>query len=671
MQLLSDSLHKQLFPGASLPKPPQPLLAISKDHLKLHGLSPEGAAVLPEVSFDLPPLRGSNIREHFHQLGTQMADPYFTLAKDLIEVDLPPMPQKWELSQPGWTKYETDGTWRSVKDLGDETIVSFDVETSWRLSQYPVMATAATPNGWYSWLSPTIFEDPPDNPPAPPERWERRVQPHHPHDLIPLFSASHPRLVIGHNVGYDRARILEEYSLDRTSTRYIDTLALHVATRGITSVQRPAWMKHKKNKLEKLVREAETIEALREQAEQDGDLTFLAYLAEDNTADEAAALQKRWEDVTSMNSLAEVASLHCGYPVDKSVRDRFSDETIRHASQLRPELSDLLTYCANDVRITHDVYKKVMPLFLDSCPHPATFAGVLSMGSSFLPVDESWGAYLRNAEAKYREMDEGVKKALRVLAEKARKEGLKEGDPWSTQLDWTPKPARWPDEQSQTDAESSTSSVTAAAPTPTSMSNSADATTREPAWLRPFANDHKQLVTNQAQRNLLPLLLRMSYKGYPVALLSTEKWCFKVPHESLSDFVDTHGPPVDLGEKDQHLEQCLEHYAFLRIPTIDTPRRVKLNGPSIKPLIKRGELSSPYPELLNCLMGSGLDGLEDQVWDCAQDLLRKGDKNDWGMQLDWSTSEGSKSVSRSEVYMLICSLDRPLVLRFRVSGKVN
>ena len=55
--------------------------------------------------------------------------------------------------------------------------------------------------------------------------------------MIPLGSDDSPRLVIGHNVGYDRVRLGEEYRLERTGTRYLDTMALHIAVAGMTSQQ--------------------------------------------------------------------------------------------------------------------------------------------------------------------------------------------------------------------------------------------------------------------------------------------------------------------------------------------------------------------------------------------------------------------------------------------------
>ena len=64
--------------------------------------------------------------------------------------------------------------------------------------------------------------------------------PQTPDTMIPLGSDASPRLVIGHNVGYDRVRLGEEYRLERTGTRFLDTMALHIAVAGMTSQQVPS-----------------------------------------------------------------------------------------------------------------------------------------------------------------------------------------------------------------------------------------------------------------------------------------------------------------------------------------------------------------------------------------------------------------------------------------------
>lgn len=636
VQLLSEHMHAQLFPGEPLPKVPDNLLAISKDHLQMHGLSPEGAAVLPEISFDMPALEGGNIRQHFHALGNHAAEPYLSMAKDFSQLDLPPMPAQWVVDRPGWTRYAADGSTSSVDSLDGETIVSFDVETLWKVSPYAVMATAASKDAWYSWLSPSVFEDPPAAGTEAGRKpvWDKSTPETCPHTLIPLFKGSKtPAIAIGHNVGYDRQRVAEEYCLEGTQTRWLDTLSLHVATRGITSVQRAAWMKYRKNKVSKAEQCAETAEVLQEEADKNGDSLLAQSLAEWNgSADEAeAGAIKTWEEVTSANSLADVAALHCGIKVDKSIRDRFGDDDIKHASELRPELAELLTYCANDVLTTHKVYKEVLPLFLNSCPHPVSFSGMLTMGSAFLPVDEQWKEYLRNAETKYQELNEGVRQALRHLAENVRLAGPKEDDPWISQLDWTPKAARWADESAPV-AESAP--VTKAKPKASKKSSTV------PRWYAALA-EPSDLATNNSQRYLLPLLMRMSFRGYPVYYLHDHYWCFKAPLEAVADLCSVHGAPVELSPKDAALEPLLDDAVFFRIPLHSEARRTKLVGKGVKKDVANGLLTSPYADLLNRLTSAGPDTVVDQLMTCAKDMLKDGRETEWGTQLDWTIDSSS------------------------------
>lgn len=53
-----------------------------------------------------------------------------------------------------------------------------------------------------------------------------------------------------------------------------------------------------------------------------------------------------------------------------------------------------MQYCGEDVFYTHEVLQRVLPLFLDRCPHPVTLAGMLEMGSAYLPVNDSWEEFI-------------------------------------------------------------------------------------------------------------------------------------------------------------------------------------------------------------------------------------------------------------------------------------
>lgn len=570
------------------------------------------------------------------------------MAKDFGQAQLPDMPRSWVLDRPGWTRYR-DGEVEAVADLGNETMVSFDVETLYKLSRYPCMATAVTPNAWYSWLSPKIFEAPPVTPSPSRERWEQVTPAEHPNDLIPLFRGDAPRIVIGHNVGYDRARIAEEYELKRTSTRFLDTLSLHVATRGITSNQRPAWMAYRKNKKEKQQREGAFLQELQNIAAEEGDADMLQSLVdleiESSNEDASNAMAKTWEDVTSVNSLAEVAALHCGKAVDKSIRNRFGDDDIKHASQLRPELNELLTYCAGDVKITHEVYQKVLPLFFESCPHPASFAGMLAMGNSFLPVNEAWAEYLKNAESTYREMNENVRSALRTLADKLRRSGPVEMDPYHAQLDWTPKKARWADDPDPITTSGDTDTIATAKDD--NASSSAEPIDKEqaaksmkPAWYQELSSDPASVLSSRNQRYLIPLIARMRFKGHPVVHTAEHHWCFMVPEDQISDHINQHGAPVELCHRDQHLDPMLESHVLLPIASPGKARKAKLVGPGIKPYLSKGLLTSEYPTLLKQLSQSDDTGeAVDQLVEAAESLVQSGKDTAWGAQLDWSPSD--------------------------------
>ena len=96
--------------------------------------------------------------------------------------------------------------------------------------------------------------------------------------MIPLGSDSQPRLVVGHNVAYDRIRVGDEYRLERSGTRYLDTMAMHIAVAGMTSSQRLVWQSSK------------------------------------NMTEEELRHKPRWLCNTAPNSLAEVHKFYCGGP---------------------------------------------------------------------------------------------------------------------------------------------------------------------------------------------------------------------------------------------------------------------------------------------------------------------------------------------------------------------
>lgn len=458
VQLLSRGLHRQIFKSVSFPSPPPSYVQIAKEHLSLHGLDPSQGSVLPDTTFQLPPLQGVDISQHFHRIGVHASEPWFSLARRYASTKIPPKPDCWHI-QSGWTKYyySADGSSYSehveapYHDGKPEEMLTFDVETMPNYHPYPILACAATPNAWYAWVSPWLLGES-----------------ENPQQFIPLGSPSFPKIVVGHNVSYDRIRILDEYDVNTNANRFIDTMSLHIAVNGISSHQRPAWAKHRRVKIMEEEQREEAVEvvigymkSVKEREAQETDETKrneFSKLYQDleesllelqirngsgaEEDDSSIDVVKRWEDITAANSLADVAKLHCNIELSKEIR---SDLLSANPDHVRENLSDFLDYCATDVQVTHEVFVVTLPAFLSACPHPVSFAGMLTMGSPFLTVNENWETYLKNAEAIYREMEEKVEAKLKKLAEEARNlmshsEKWKH-DPWLGQLDWTPKVA--------------------------------------------------------------------------------------------------------------------------------------------------------------------------------------------------------------------------------------
>ena len=82
-------------------------------------------------------------------------------------------------------------------------------------------------------------------------------------------------------------------------------------------------------------------------------------------------------------------------------------------------LQELVTYCAKDTLATHEVFAALWPQFLSRFPHPVTFAGMLEMGSAYLPIDQTWESYIRDADDTYDDLEKEMRHSLMRLADDA------------------------------------------------------------------------------------------------------------------------------------------------------------------------------------------------------------------------------------------------------------
>ncbi|NXD15849.1 DPOG1 polymerase, partial [Nothocercus nigrocapillus] len=266
----------------------------------------------------------------------------------------------------------------------------------------------------YSWCSARLLE----------ERysWSSRLSTA---DLIPLESrggggGEQPeRIVVGHNVAFDRAFVREQYLIQGSRVRFLDTMSMHMAISGLTGFQRSLWMAARHGKKKGL-----------QQVKQ--------HMRKTQGRGEGPAIASwDWVDVSSINNLADVHALYVGgEPLEKEARELFVKGTM---ADVRSNFQDLMTYCARDVQATHEVFQEQLPLFMERCPHPVTFAGMLEMGVSYLPVNGNWKRYLDDAQGIYEELQKEMKKSLMNLANDAcqlLQEDRYKDDPWLWDLEW-------------------------------------------------------------------------------------------------------------------------------------------------------------------------------------------------------------------------------------------
>jgi DNA polymerase gamma 1 len=548
VQQLSSHVQAQIFPGASTSPPPQ-LVALSKDHLTRHDLLGKNTDLTPPVGFDLPELQGSTLDEHFYKLGMDAAEPYLSLAKRYAWANSPPKPRKW-VRRSGWTKYHSDGTTEAV-DAPNESMLTFDTEVMYKETSFACMACAASPTAWYAWISPWLLGETEND-----------------RHLIPLGDPTQSRVIIGHNIGYDRARIAEEYDIEQSKNSFVDTMSLHVASNGMCSRQRPSWMKHRKSR------------ELRDKLATSDESADLSALLESGALSEDE--EELWIGRSAINSLRDVAKFHCNITIDKARREYFGE---LDRPGIRAKLEELLDYCAADVEITHRVYQKVFPLFLETCPHPVSFAALRFLSAEILPVNETWDAYIANAEATYQNLSTAVLERLVNLAElalevKDNPESY-ENDPWLSQLDWSGQEIKMVKGKKKYDP-----------PRPAARQKKPGM----PQWYKDLFAKNDAPINITVRTRVAPILLRLSWDGYPLVWSDKHAWTYQVPKDEVFMYTSVGIRELDMSEDENVKLRDDKKHVYFKIPHKDGPN-ARCGNPLAKGYLQyfeKGKLTSEY-----------------------------------------------------------------------------
>lgn len=562
-------------------------MELSKDHLRRHDLLGKNTDNSEPIAFDLPPLQGRTLDEHFFKLGRDSAEPFLSYAKEFARSSAPPKPRKW-VRRSGWTKYYPDGRTEEV-DAPDENMLCFDTEVMWKESPFAVMACAVSPTAWYAWLSPWLLGETTND-----------------RQLVPLGDPTKDRIIVGHNVGFDRARILEEYSVNQTRNAFMDTMSLHVAVNGMCSQQRPTWMKHKKNR------------ELRDRvASESQDHTLAELLSSKSAHDE----EELWVERSSINSLRDVAKFHLNVSIDKAVRDDFGD---LDRDGILAKLDELMDYCAADVAITHRVYQIVFPNFLEVCPHPVSFAALRHLSSVILPTNKTWDAYINNAEATFHRLSDAVQERLVGLTDKALEikddPEAYQNDPWLRQLDWSGQEIKMVKGKRKNDP-----------PRPAARQKKPGM----PQWYKDLFAKNDSPINITVRTRIAPLLLKLAWDGHPLVWSDKYGWTFKVSTTETAKYEGKSMVKCVFDETEPTLRDDVQH-AYFKLPHKDGPT-ARCANPMAKGYLtyfENGTLSSEYPYAKEALEMnascsywiSARDRIMSQMVVYSEDIPQKGKK---------------------------------------------
>lgn len=498
IQMIPKTIHEHVFNNVNQKsgKAKSSVIEYCKQILQKHNMVSKENDYVDEIEFKMPPLQGENLQEHFRIISQAQADPYLQIIKKIIS-DIPPPPREW-LMKEGWTRYTPDGNSTPVPYPSEDGLV-FDVEVCVKAGKAPTLATAVSAEAWYGWVSPSLLE----GTAQPVTGQEYPIE-----SLIPLESTPkdspwklnehllREKVIVGHNVSYDRARIREQYWLERTGTRFVDTMSLHVCVGGLTSYQR-AVLKSGKGDEE----------------------------------DEA------WMSQSSLNNLSDVHQLYCGKPVEKDTRNLFIEGDL---PEIKLEFQNAMIYCSGDVSATHRILQKLFPLFLERFPHPATFAGILELGTAYLPVNSNWTRYIDDCEQVFDDLQTESKLLLMRRADQAcqllHEERYKE-DVWMWDQDWGVKELKLRQMKSSALAD-------------TSLENKFqylfDTKEYLPAvrvLLPGYPNWYRKLCTKpdsspdwvpgphliSTSMRITPKLLHLTWEGYPLHYIQGLGWGFLIP----------------------------------------------------------------------------------------------------------------------------------------------
>jgi DNA polymerase gamma 1 len=424
----------------------------------------------------------SNYLGYFNEVSQSLCGKYLTWIEELHNVDQYPVPPNESQIKllPGWTVYDSCGNYIGQAEYVDEDVAILDTETYVQGGNYPIIATVTASTRSYVWLAKEFI-----NPDLPQSEWDQ-------FNMVPVG----PRLsvIIGHNIGFDLARISESYGYGRRILG-LDTLSCSMVVSGFASAQR-----------------------------------FLSVVAakapEKLTNSEKFILKNRpkWFDRGCTNSLVACYNYHVARvdewsgessspyltDADKDIRNVFVD-TKRMKDFVYTNRLELIEYATKDTYYTAKLFQAVWPKYKIHKPSPILHAGHLLLLTTKVPLVHNWFEWIENCEKlledENKKIDSIIKKTAKEIVDKVNSGELDPlTDYYLSQLDWTMMKKK-----------------------------------RVPKW---YSAMEKKTITSKS--DICHILMRLKWKGFPMIKKSGKGWGYvdeqgifnKVPHkDSLGDNV--------------------------------------------------------------------------------------------------------------------------------------
>jgi DNA polymerase gamma 1 len=213
-----------------------------------------------------------------------------------------------------------------------------------------------------------------------------------------------------------------------------------------------------------------------------------------------------------------------------------------------------------------------------------SFAALRHVAAEILPVNKTWETYIANAEATYHKLSDGVTDRLIKLANRALKLKKKpeeyESDPWLSQFDWSGQEIKMVGGKNGTKARPSANQKLPGMP----------------KWFKDLHPTAASPLTLTVRTRVAPLLLRLSWDGYPLVWSDVHGWTYKVPAFEAAKFHAKGLTAADMSEEENAKLRYDAANLYFKLPHKDGPQARCVN-PLAKGYLSffdKGVLSSEY-----------------------------------------------------------------------------